>query len=823
MNIHSPFYVPKRLRVGSIHWAVALSITLLCLPSVSDALSLGRSRGAALLGRGLDVSVLASLDPQEEVPESSCFSAEVFYGDSRINGSNVTVTPLRTSPTELTLRVRSNTPIDEPFITLYMRAACGQSVSRRYVLLTDSPSEPAPAVQTPVLPLLGAPMPAPSRPQTVITELRGESGASGSFGSAQDQRPSVSDRAKQRDAARQEQRRQSQNAQIAAKDPAAAEKARARQLAREQAKEQLKAQALERTSNAPVGPRSAMSPSLGSANKTNTGRLKVDLLDLMPGREPSLRSSAELLTQPTTDMAARAQAAAMWRMINASPQDMLRDVERLRTLETEVRAMSELTKRQTQELGAVKTELATAKRAQYANPFMYALAALCLGALAFAAWMWRLRRSSNAPWWGSQQSQSKSDSGHGHGKGKPIARFGGQDSVSSAAAEREREQDYVSASQLITPPSAPMPLEDNASAPPSFISSRRSAVDFDVHSMQPTSELVGTASNRRASFSGARGNDVDFESSTVGGLRTVNAEELFDIQQQADFFMSLGQHAQAIDILQNHISDNVETSALAYLDLFDIYHKIGQREEFAELRDEFNRVFNAQVPEFEQYGTNSRGLEDYVPALQRIQALWPNAKVLEVIEESIFRKPDLDNQPFDLLAYRELMLLYTIAKDVSEYDEIGFDLEENPDVDFDISQPGDLMDITMPGFASRGGAKGPANAGFSGTEVQPLLASLAHPSAKGAPGTDVSIDDEWEEALKNLPLVSKNIGVDIDIGIFPDAPASASAPQASASAPSVSPKSDAEGKAKPNDNAGNSIDFDIAPDTEINKAKKPKR
>jgi hypothetical protein len=811
MNIQSPFYVPKRLHVGSIHWAVALSITLLCWPAVSDALSLGRSRGAALLGRGLDVSVLASLDPQEEVPESSCFSAEVFYGDTRINGSNVTVTPLRTSPTELTLRVRSNTPIDEPFITLYMRAACGQSVSRRYVLLTDSPSEPAPAVQAPVLPLLGAPTPAPSRPQTVITELRGEGNARESSGTAQDPGPSASDRAAQRAAARQEQRRQSQNAQIAAQDPAAAEKARARRLAREQAKDQLKAQALERANNAPPAPRSAMSPSLGSANKTNTGRLKVDLLDLVPGREPSLRASAELLSQPTTDMAARAQAAAMWRMINSSPQDMLRDVERLRTLETEVRAMSELTKRQTQELGAVKTELATAKRAQYANPFMYALAALCLAALAFAAWMWRQRRSSSAPWWGSQQSQSKSDSGHS--KGKPVARFGGQDAVSSAAAEREREQDFVSASQLITPPSAAMPLGNRASAPPSFVSSRRSAVDFDVHSMPPTSQLVAAAPGRRASLSAGRGNEAEFENSAVGGLRPVNAEELFDIQQQADFFMSLGQHDQAIDILQNHISDNVETSALAYLDLFDIYHKIGQRAEFAELRDEFNRVFNAQVPEFDQYGINSRGLEDYVPALERIQALWPNAKVLEVIEESIFRKPDLDNQPFDLLAYRELMLLYAIAKDVSEYDDIGFDLEENPDVDFDVSQPGDLMDITMPGFASRGGAKGPANAGFSGTEVQPLLASLVHPSAKGAPGADVSMDDEWEQALKNLPLVSKNIGVDIDIGIFPDVPASASASLGPAPVPSVPPKADT---------AGNSIDFDVSPDTDIGKAKKPK-
>jgi pilus assembly protein FimV len=799
MNTTTPIYSVGSKGIGSVQWAVALSIAMLCWPTVSDALSLGRSRGAAVLGRSLDVSVLATLEPQEEVPEASCFNAEVFYGDTRINSSNVTVTPLRTSPTELTLRVRSNTPIDEPFITLYMRATCGNSFSRRYVLLSDSPSEPASAVQTPVLPLLGAPTPlsGTARAQEVITEQRESVGAS------QYQRPSASDRASQRAAARQAQQLERQNGPAIAPDPAAVERARARRLARAQANELRKAQAIERDNAVPPQAIAGMSPSLGSAAKTNSGRLKVDLLDSALGREPSLRSSAELLSQPTTDMAARAQAAAMWRMINASPQDMLRDVERLKTLETEVRAMSELTKRQTQELGVVKTELATAKRERYANPFTYALAALSLGALAFAVWLWRQRRSGQAPWWGGEQSQSRSDSGHS--KGKPIARFGGQ---SSAAAERE--QDYVSASQLITPSSASVPLGDRAMAPPSFVSSSRSAVDFDVQATYPSSAAMAGAAGRR-------GAQQDFEPSAVGGLRPVNAEELFDIQQQADFFMSLGQHAQAIDILQNHISENVETSALAYLDLFDIYHKIGQRGEFAELRDEFNRVFNAQVPEFDLYGANnSRGLEDYVPALERIQALWPNSRVLEVIEESIFRKPDLDNQPFDLLAYRELMLLYAIAKDVSEDYDVAFDLDDNSDVDFDISQPGDLMEVTMPGFASRGGATG-RSAGFQGTEVQPLLASLAHPSAKGAPGAEVSIDDEWEEALKNLPLVSKNIGVDIDIGIFPDAPASASAPLAPAApaTPFATAKPVAKDKGKPSSDMGNSIDFDAATDRDF--------
>lgn len=50
--------------------------------------------------------------------------------------------------------------------------------------------------------------------------------------------------------------------------------------------------------------------------------------------------------------------------------------------------------------------------------------------------------------------------------------------------------------------------------------------------------------------------------------------------------------------------------------------------------------------------------------MTRIVALWPTPKVLEVIEESTFRKPDSKSEVFSLAAYRELLLLHAIAKKV---------------------------------------------------------------------------------------------------------------------------------------------------------------
>lgn len=154
----------------------------------------------------------------------------------------------------------------------------------------------------------------------------------------------------------------------------------------------------------------------------------------------------------------------------------------------------------------------------------------------------------------------------------------------------------------------------------------------------------------------------------------MKTEELLDVQQQSDFFMSLGQHEQAIEVLRNHISQGgEEAGALAYLDLLEIYHRLGRREDYDALRAEFNRVFNAQAPLFEEFSESGRGLADYPRALRRIEHLWPSPKVLAVIEESLFRKPGTgDTERFEMEAYRELLLLYTLARQILQPDQGDF-------------------------------------------------------------------------------------------------------------------------------------------------------
>ncbi|MFM2274370.1 MAG: hypothetical protein RL211_242 [Pseudomonadota bacterium] len=108
-------------------------------------MTLGRVRGSALIGQPLDLSFPVQFDAEDNIT-ALCVDADIFHADTRQDVARVKVSvsvaqPLRTA----IVRVESSQPVDEPMVTVYLKAGCGQKVTRRYVLLADFPSEPASA------------------------------------------------------------------------------------------------------------------------------------------------------------------------------------------------------------------------------------------------------------------------------------------------------------------------------------------------------------------------------------------------------------------------------------------------------------------------------------------------------------------------------------------------------------------------------------------------------------------------------------------------------------------------------------------------------
>lgn len=623
-------------------------------------MSLGRTKGVVWIGRPLDLAVQVRLDQGEDA-STLCLAVDVLYADNRVNTGQVRVfvEPGGTRE-ETTLRIQSSVPVDEPVVNIYLKAGCAQAMTRRYVLLAEVPVDyradsMAPANRA------GAPFAALQRRDDAPAAAVESAATAGSMASGR-----------------------------SASKPAWAGGGAAPQQG---------GPAAVSAAIRPAPVRSVVRKPVAETVSPKA-RLKLDPADLLIERDPVLRVSTELLSQPEEGGTRRAEALAMWRAINASPQEIIREAQRLQALQTDVSALRGQNQKQQAEIADLKVQVQLAQSERFSRSLVYGLVAALIAVLGVAGYFWRRQRSqSGREWWNQGQEHSVS-------------------------AEPELAERAGGGQMAVTPPAG---------------------LDIDLSAASvPPGEAAPVARQGSAAPSGLSALDsVDFQTSLTGAGRAVKVEELLDIQQQADFFISLGQYEQAVATLRNHISDNVETSALAYLDLLKIYHLQGREKDYALVRKEFNDVFNAAVPEFSAFGEQTRGLEAYQSALSRITALWPTPKALDVIEESIFRKPGQGSQVFDLQAYRELLMLYAVAKEIVE-----------------DARPG--QGLVPPGKQSTGSPGNPSPAGvwpernrpdFQSTNIQPLpVASM--PSER--------YGDSHSMPLLRVPP-SPNLGLDIDL------------------------------------------------------------
>lgn len=403
-------------------------------------------------------------------------------------------------------------------------------------------------------------------------------------------------------------------------------------------------------------------------------------LNLQIERDPALKLSLSLLSEPTTSDDARKAAGLLWKAVNASPEEILRDGEKLAALEAEAKGLREKESRQAAALQDLQAQIDQAQSQRWLTYGLGGLLALSLLALAV---VWRRRSSPAEParnktWW-------------------------------QAAADKEPV-----ASPVAADPAVDVDLDLDLGLPrDSRLEGMRPAADSGLGDSQSPVSPIAKVDKR------------EFSPSAMGVSRSVATEELFDVQQQADFFVSLGETDKAVDVLRGHLMDSQEPSPLAYLDLFRLYHQLGRRDDYEQLRKEFNQVFNADAPPFDQYNDRGRGLEAYEDAVSRIQALWPQPRVLEVIERSIFRDPgDASTaEVFDLEAYRELLLLHAVAKDIIRRDA----------------------------------AKRSAPKDFQHTAIKPLKAAKAPVKSAPAPS------DRPTQPMEEIPPASPRLGLDVDL------------------------------------------------------------
>ena len=503
-----------------------------------------------------------------------------------------------------TLRVRNTTPIYEPIVTLMVTADCANPVTRKYTLFAEAPMVMAPAELEDE---------AETSDNSSAKATRRRQDTDNFFGVAGG--PTLG----------------SESVPVIARVKPPKRKVRAPAQARPTAKRSLGS----------YGSASISSPNTESSLAADSATPQIEA-DSRPRLElgnfdwtlsdPGLRASPELLSLGAeTDPSAREIARARWAALSAQMDGLANDAT-LHATQQDFLSLTEQIKTRDQQIATLRAQLVAQENAglKWRDVLPWLLGLLLLGAAALLTQRWRKARArtqrknerQKEVWW--QHEDGLVDQSEATNEG-PTRQTSGAGAANNRATRFTEQMPVPEVQDL-----------DKASASQEF-------PEFFVSGLDEAALFIGSNQARQAT------------------------EVLLDTQQQVDFFLALGQYDKAIDILKNHINENAETSPLVYLDLLNVYNIAGRESSFEELRQNFNQLFNANVPDFANYRVNSRGLETYGNVIARIQTHWNTPKVINLIEESVFRRPgETSEEAFDPLAYRELLMLYGIAIETNE-------------------------------------------------------------------------------------------------------------------------------------------------------------
>lgn len=612
---------------GALFRVLALALVAAGSAKVTAA-GLGAGDGGATMGQPLNFGVAVRLDPNETLnPE--CVVAEVVVGDRRLPSYLVRTAVEMTSPTSARVRVQTQSSVDEPVVQIQLSLGCTNRISRSYIVLADPPGMSfAPPPPPPALVEAGSPpavaLPVPSAPKEAASALPP---------------PALTPE------------------QVRAREERTA-RLREQRLARQRAAREARQKA-------------------AAAGATATPRLRLDLTEPVPSVGTAQAEALARAMAAVAEAASAAQAAAS--AASASAQRIAALEQELEQLRTEGKANREL-------VAALREQLVESRSAsRWTAPL--GLASLILAML--AAWLaWRLGRVQAAQ---RQQWQQAAAGLGGNGPATSAPGMGGFESPStrSRSAHSAFLGPEARSTVIVSPEAAPGPATvvlpraaartNPAWPPPAPPVAWPEPPTTVVPDPAPEAVTGAQAEGPRAAKPGSPALfDPDTQAEPamqrtkilpLGGRndetspRDVSIEELIDLEQQAEFFVVLGQDDAAVDLLVEHLRTTGGGSPLPYLKLLEIHRRRGDHEAYERTRQRFNHSFNAYAPEWGVDPSTGRSLEDYVGVIPRLQEVWKRPlDAMAELEALLFRKSR--GELFDLPAYREVLFLYALARDL---------------------------------------------------------------------------------------------------------------------------------------------------------------
>ena len=166
-------------------------------------------------------------------------------------------------------------------------------------------------------------------------------------------------------------------------------------------------------------------------------------------------------------------------------------------------------------------------------------------------------------------------------------------------------------------------------------------------------------------------------------LPWLSADELIDLEQQAEFFVALGQDDSAVSLLEQQLCGAGGGGAWPYLKLLEIYRRLEDRDSYERVREGLDRRFGPSPTGWTDGRTSGRPLDSYPELTRRIESAWIEPTQAMRLIESLMVHGDADSGVLDLTAMADLQSLYLLARasmasQPSEVDTVDFLLPLEP-------------------------------------------------------------------------------------------------------------------------------------------------
>ncbi len=595
--------------------------------TVASAAGMGAGNSGAVMGQTLDFSAQVRLAPGETLTPD-CVGAQVTMGDRQLPASEVR-TVVRMQDAELAeIRVITSHAVDEPVVGVLLSAGCTARLTRRFVVLADPPTSPTP----PAVPAYAAapPLVTPAAEEGAVRVAPLTAAGAG---------------------ARAPTNRATASTQVVMAPPAAGPALGHGAVPRTAARPTHRA--TQRAAHRPAAAGAAVQKvSASTGGHASGARLELDAADPPPD------AAAAAVEQALEAVAVAASAT------RAAAASASASAERIAALERRVSELQAEAKRS----GSLGVQLRQRLlRAEDASRWTWPLLVVTMLLTALSGWLgWRLAALQQA----RQDDWQRAAAALRPGAPEPGASKQATAPIPFVTSEIRVPQ--AAGALRRSPPAWPPAAGTDLTQP--------ETVAFEPRSRHPTPSpaavpsvlpaVAGTPDAATQVESAMQRTAVLPADATDTAPRDVSIEELIDLEQQADFFVVLGQDEAATDLLVEHLRNTGGGSPLPYLKLLEIYGRRGDRSAYERMRSRFNHRFNAYAPEWGVDLQAGRTLEDYPGVIPRLEQVWSRPlDAMAELEALLFRKSRGDL--FDLPAYREVLFLYAMARDLLDREAGG--------------------------------------------------------------------------------------------------------------------------------------------------------